>query len=51
MAAPVQPSPYERGAMILVGIAWTLWAYYIMTGEGLAFLASTFCLLLLSWCL
>lgn len=46
MASPVQP---DRAAMILVALAWSCWAYYILTGEGLAMLLSTVLLMLLSW--
>lgn len=47
MASPVQPN--ERKIMLLVAAAWTCWAYYIITGEGLAMLLSTALLLLLGW--
>ena len=46
MASPVQPA---HAAVILVALAWSCWAYYIITGEGLAMLLSTALLMLLSW--
>lgn len=47
MASPVQPD--DQIVMLIVTLAWAAWAYYIITGEGLAMLLSTFLLLLLGW--
>lgn len=47
MASPVQPN--EQTVMLLLAAAWASWAYYIITGEGLAMLLSTALLLFLGW--